>query len=431
MSFWEEQPPDAKIVPLSKRSRAEKSSLEIPAWYHLMGLKEGGVPLPTVANALVIFENDPALTDLLAYNVFSHRVVLAKAPPSTTTGKTTEGPFPRSWEEADLGLVLAYFQRQYAGGFTAQAVQTAMQTNATLHPFHPVREWLAGLSWDGEMRLQFWLEEAFGCEGELYQRTIAVKFCVAAVRRVRRPGCKFDSMLILEGAQDLGKSRACRALFGDDWFTDALPEISTKDACAALEGVWGVELGEIEHLIRSEPETVKAFLSRQIERYRPPYGRAVVDRPRQCVLIGTTNRDDYARDSTGNRRYWPIRVKKADVDWIVDNRDQLWAEAAVMEAAGEPLWLDDHTVRDQASEQQAARSDEDPWEIRVLRWVGVRRSVQIPEILVECLNLPSERQDKRAQMRIADLLRRNGWKRKLKRTAGEVGRWWELGGDGL
>lgn len=420
-TFWDSTPDhtDEKVIDLTKRR-----AMHLPPWYDLMRLKEN-VPLPTVANALVIFANDPDLRGMLAFNEFSYRAVLTRPPPSTPNGQTTGGTFPRSWEAADVGLVHAYFQRQYCDKFSAEAIQSAMQTEATINPFHPVRGWIDSLKWDGEPRLQFWLIDTFGCDNDLYHKTVAVKFCTAAVRRIRKPGCKFDSMLILEGDQDLGKSRACRTLFCDEWFTDSLPDLSGRDASAALEGIWGLELAEIEHLIRSEPETVKAFLSRQVERYRPSYGRTVVERPRQCVLIGTTNRDDYARDSTGNRRYWPVRCVKADVEWLLNNREQLWAEAAVIEAAGEALWLDDAVVRIEAKLQQSMRNDEDPWEGQIIGWLNLRDTVQVAEILVECLQLPADKRNKSAQMRVADILRKNKWTRDLSRRAGRVGRWWD------
>ena len=197
------------------------------------------------------------------------------------------------------------------------------------------------LQWDGKPRIDHWLVNTFDCDNTDYHRAVSAKFLIASVRRVMHPGCKFDHMMILEGFQGLGKSTVLRKLFGDDNFTDQIPDdLKSKDASMSLMGVWCLEFSEIDHLIRSEVEVIKAFLSRQIERFRPPYGRGFIDRPRQIVMVGTTNLDDYLKDSTGNRRFWPVSCKTASVEFIEANRDQLWAEAVYREKIKETIWLE-------------------------------------------------------------------------------------------
>ena len=197
---------------------------------------------------------------------------------------------------------------------------------------------------------------------------------IAAVRRVWQPGCKYDELVVLEGDQGIGKSPAIKILFGADWFTDQISHLSSKDAAIDLRGKWCVELAEIEHIIRAEVETVKAFLSRAIDHYRPPYGRAAIDVPRQSVLIGTTNATEYLRDATGNRRVWPVKCLSAvgsgaDLDWLRANRDQLWAEATQREANAETIWLDDVATNTVAIQAQAARLAEDPWQDKVRDYI--------------------------------------------------------------
>ena len=376
------------------RGRAKKPHLVPSAeWWSLLRVDpETGKPVPTSSNAIIIIANDPDLSGLLAFNEFSSRAVILHSPPSTAGG-TTVGPFPRAWEEADRVFVLAYFQRSYNSRFKMDVIAASMLAAAALKRFHPVRDYLDGLIWDEQPRIGSWLSDAFGAALDPYHHAVASKFLVAAVKRIRHPGCKFDSMMVLEGSQDIGKSRACRALFGSDWFSDTLPaDVSGRDISDALQGLWGIEFAEIEHLLRSEPETIKAFLSRQVDRYRPSYGRTQVERPRQCIFVGTTNQDDYARDSTGNRRLWPVRCDFVDVGWIEKWRDQLWAEANHRSESAS-LWLDDSVAREAAIQQQAARQDEDPWTAPVHSFVRPsygRTQVERPR---QCIFVGTTNQD--------------------------------------
>lgn len=412
--------PDANVF-VAHTAPASKDAVQL--WRSRLATTKGDI-LPTTANALIIFAHDPELRGMLAYNAFASRAILTRPPPATE-GITPGGPFPRAWEEADRAFTLSYLQRSYTSKFKSDVIASAMIGAATMQRMHPVEDYLASLEWDGEERISHWLANAFGCVSDAYHQAVGAKFLMAAVRRIKSPGCKFDSILILEGAQDIGKSRACRELFGGDWFTDNLPsDLLSRHMSDALQGVWGVEFAEIEHLLRAEPEAIKAFLSRPIDRYLPPYGRMHVERPRQCVFVGTTNSDDYARDSTGNRRLWPVKCMFVDVDWICENRDQLWAEACALED-GTPLWLEIEEVRAAATAHQAARHDEDAWEDGVLAYCVGRSSITIPEILMDHLSIPKERQDRKCTLRVANILKRAGWRRKLAWEDGKPGRRWE------
>lgn len=403
---------------------ASAKSQDRMAWFARLQRGDKGVIMPSVANALLIFANDPELVGMIAFNEFTSRAGLTRSPPSMD-GISCPGPFPRPWEEHDRAFCLAYLQRLYTPSFKMDAVNAAMAGAAVTQKFHPVRAYLDTLKWDGVSRIGSWLVDAFGADIDPYHHAVGAKFLQAAVRRIREPGCKFDSVLILEGPQNIGKSRACRKLFGDEWFTDNLPsDISGRDMSDALQGIWGVEFGEIEHLLRSEPESIKAFLSRQVDRYHPRYGRMPVERPRQCVFIGTTNNDDYARDATGNRRLWPVKCEFADVEWIERWRDQLWAEAVATEP-GAALWLDDEVVQAEALSQQEARHDDDPWEEKISGYLLGRRVVTIPEIMTECLEIATDKQSKAFQMRVAKIIRREGWKKKTERVGDRTLKRWQ------
>lgn len=392
----------------------------------LVQRNDKGAIMATLANAMVMLAHDPALASMLAYNEFTSQPLLMSAPPPPEDDvPPLPGPYPRSWGAEDVSLMLAFVQRIWCSRMTRQTVEDAMLAVATRRRFHPVRDWLGSLKYDGHARLDRWLYKAFGAPADDYHAAVGAKMLIAAVRRVRQPGCKFDHMPVLEGPQGIGKSTAVRTLFSAEWHSDSMPpNLAERDAAMALLGVWCLELAEIEHLIRMEVETIKAFLSRAVDRYRPPYGKTFIDRPRQGILIGTTNSDDYLRDASGNRRIWPIRCQHADVEWVKDHREQLWAEAAAREAGGESLWLDDTDARTAAAQAQQERMGEDAWVDPIREWLGLKAEVTMAEIMHGALSLTKDRQDKRAQMRVAAILQCDGWRRQLVRRGGKPQRIW-------
>jgi putative DNA primase/helicase len=382
-------------------------------WIGRLAKNEKGGYLPTLANAMVILRNDPAVSDLVALNLFTGEQVVLRAPPPIEDGAPLlHGPYPRCWQHADISQILGYLQRVWSSRFSAQTVEQAMVATAPGNAFHPVRDWLATLKWDGKDRVDTWLHKAFGTPNDAYHTAVGRKFLVAAVRRILHPGCKFDSLLVLEGPQNIGKSRSCQQLVGAKWFSDALPhDLGSRDAALGLMGKWLIELGELDSLVRTEVETVKAFLSRETDRYRAPYGKNFEERPRQGVLVGTTNQTDYLRDSTGNRRFWPVRCEKAEHAWIAEVRDQLWAEAVQIEADGETLWLDEDGISTAAKRKQSDRLAEDPWAWQIRDWIsmGSRTEVRSIDVLKHGLNLEAPQQTRQAEMRVASVLRADGW----------------------
>jgi putative DNA primase/helicase len=387
---------------------------------------DNGAPLPTLANILIILRHDPVLTGIVTLNEFTHDTAIVRAPPPPDSdAPPLPGPYPRQWTAADESLILAYIQRRWIARASDKALQQAMAAEAAMRGFHPVRDWLDTLKWDGHKRLDTWLISTFGCEDTQYHRDVGAKFLIAAVRRVRQPGCKFDFMPIFEGDQGIGKSTAIKTLFGAEWFSDSISrDLGHKDAAIGLLGVWCVEMAEIDTLIRSEVETIKAFLSRSVDKYRDHYGRRDVTRPRHGVTCGTTNDNNYLRDSTGNRRFWPIMCVKADVAWVAAQRDQLWAEANAAEQAGDPIWLEEPEVQKVATQQQADRVWEDTWHERIVGFVGSRVSTTTTEILEDCLHVALKDQDRALQMRVATILRMLGFKGKVVRDGESVSRKW-------
>ena len=256
---------------------------------------------------------------------------------------------------------------------------------------------------------------------------------VAAVRRVREPGCKFDYIVVLEGAQGVGKSSVLKLLAGEENFSDnEILGLYKREQQEAIQGVWIYEVAELEGLSKSEVTKVKLFASKTVDGARPAYGRSRVDRPRRCIFVATTNEDTYLRDTTGNRRFWPVRVGTIDLAGVRRDRDQLWAEAAMAEASGEPLVIPQELWGDVAA-QQEARMEVDPWEDTVAgalaRLIRLKNGIEgsfakaadgngDPEwrvstdyLLSYVLRLPEERQNNNHTKRLAAIMRSLGWLR--------------------
>ena len=218
------------------------------------------------------------------------------------------------------------------------------------------------------------------------------------------------------------KSTAC-GILGGKWFSDGLPDVTAgKDAQQHLRGKWLIEVSEMHAMNRAETAQLKAFITRQIERYRPSHGRKEVIEPRQCVFIGTTNKDTYLRDETGGRRFWPIRAGTIDVDALARDRDQLFAEAAMRYRAGEPWWPDKDFERAHITPEQAERYEADAWEETITAYVGNKTKVTVGEVARDALGIETPRIGTSDQRRIAAALEQLGWKRIRKDGQGK--RWW-------
>lgn len=387
--------------------------IEAPFWRQNLLKGDKQQVLATTANAMLLLTHNPMLRGLAAWDDFANRAVITRAPPVIGI-EPMPGPYPRAWNHADYACLLAFFQQTETASFKIHHVEQAVEAVARLNRFHPIRQYLSSLVWDGEARVDEWLIRALGAEDTPYTRLVSRFHMIASVRRIMRPGTKHDAMPVLQGAQGIGKSRAIRTLHGAEWTTDYLPaDLGSRDAALALMGVWCIELAELDQLVRSELETIKAFLSRQVDRYRPPYGRDVVDVPRQCVIIGTSNRTDYLRDETGNRRFWPIACSRADLEWLAEHRDQLWAEAAIYEAENQEHWMPSE-MRAIAELEASAHVLEDAWDEHVEAWLNRQRfegrtEVTIAMVLTDALAIPRERQNRQAVLRAAACLRRAGW----------------------
>lgn len=279
--------------------------------------------------------------------------------------------------------------------------------------YNPVVEMFDGLEWDGVERLSYFLSKYLGAEDTLINRFIGRIMLIAAVRRARHPGTKFDTIVVLEGKQGTGKSSALVILAGRENFSDQpILTLDTKAQREAVRGILIYELCELEGLGRAEINKVKAFASRQDDRARPAYGRFLQSQPRTCIFVGTTNEDEYLRDNTGNRRFLPVKTGDIDLDALIADRDQLWAEAAYYEAQGESITLPQE-LWDEAAAIQKSRVEHDPW-IDILMNISAERvnghfRITPAEIFQEYLLLPKEKWTNALSKRLAAAMRQLGW----------------------
>lgn len=316
---------------------------------------------PTVNNALLILLNDPALKGRFGYNLFSDMPCLLGDVPWRPAGQVKSGGRGMLWVDLDEAGLRWYLQAKWkfrSENDLRNALELAMRANA----FHPVRTYLNGLTWDGKPRLDTMLVDYLGAEDSPYTRAATRKWMCGAVKRVMLPGCKFDSAIVLVGKQGVGKS-SFASILSKGWFNDSEINMNGKDGYESLHGNWIIELAELASMKRSDVETVKTFLSKCEDTYRPAYGRRAATFKRQCVFFGTTNEEEFLRDRTGNRRYWPITVgEQLDREEFEANVDQVWAEAVAVYRSGESLWLDTDELREAWGQNVAARTVQDELE---------------------------------------------------------------------
>lgn len=307
-------------------------------------------------NLLLIMKNDPQLKCIVFNQQAENMEIIGKVPWKHPA---------KFWRDADDAQLICYIDSHY-GTFSQRNYQVAVTKVADDRSYHPIREYLSALpEWDGIDRVDSLLIDYLGAEDSAYVRAVTRKTLCAAVRRVQQPGCKFDSMLVLNGPQGIGKSTLIAKLAGE-WFSDSLNLSDTKDKTAAekLQGYWILEIGELAGLRKAEVETLRSFLSRQNDIYRASFGKRATPHLRQCIFFGTTNAESgYLRDTTGNRRFWPVKTpggsRLHSWDLAQNDIEQIWAETLVLVSKGEKLFLDaDMTAIAKEEQREALETDE-------------------------------------------------------------------------
>jgi predicted P-loop ATPase len=309
-----------------------------------------------VGNVLLALNQEPGLMNAFGYDEMLRTEVLLRPLRKEQNFKV------RPVTDADVTAMQSWLQWYGFRGLGKDAAHDAVNKHARDHAFHPVRDYLNRLKWDKKLRLATWLHEYLDAEENKYTGSIGTMFLIGMVARIFEPGCKFDYMPILEGEQGLNKSKACSILAGPEYFSDQLPDIKSKEASQHLRGKWLIEVAELSTYSRAAVDDFKAFLTRQVERYRPPWGRKEVHEPRQCAFIGTTNKVHYFRDETGNRRFWPATTGGIKLDKLHDDRDQLFAEAVQLFRNKVHWWPDRKFELDHIAPEQESRYEPDVWE---------------------------------------------------------------------
>jgi len=373
------------------------------AWLDDCVKGENGKPLPVLANVLAglraLFEDTFAFDEMLRVPVLLRE--LAPEPNFT----------PRPCTDVDVGVVQEKLQHLGLKRISKDVVHQAVDMRAHECRFHPVRNYLYRLHWDDQPRLASLFPLYFGSENDAYTRAIGEMFMISMVARIFQPGCQADHLPVIEGPQGGLKSSACRIL-GGQWFSDSLPDVGAgKDVSQHLPGKWLIEVSEMHAMNRAEAAQLKAFITRTAERYRPSYGRKEVIEPRQCVFIGTTNRNCYLRDETGGRRFWPIKVRAIDLDALTRDRDQLFAEAVVRYKDGVIWWPKKDFEEKYIMPQQSARYEADAWEEDIGEYLRKHEKVTVGEVARAALGIETPRIGTGDQRRVAAALEQLGWQR--------------------
>jgi putative DNA primase/helicase len=322
---------DRKVARLPGRPRGRPD----PDWTSKLTRSGNDAFLGDHNNVMVALREAPQLCGLVRLDQFKQEQILARSPP------WREAAPGEKWRETDDVQLAAFLQKLGLRVRSTETVASCLAVVAEEHGFHPVRDELQALAWDGEPRLDTWLVDYLGATGSpQYLKAVGRKFLISSVARIMRPGCKADHVLVLEGKQGIGKSTAAAILAGrTEWFAGNLPDVHHKDAALQLVGRRIVEISELNAVRRGQLEAVKSFITQTEDTLRLPYGRRTVQLPRQCVMVATTNERCYLRDHTGNRRFWPVHITRVDIERLKQSVSQLWAETYVAFSAGEAWHL--------------------------------------------------------------------------------------------
>ncbi len=379
--------------------------------------KDGPVLDKCLSNLIVILEHDASWRSCVRLDKFSNRIAIS------ATAPITRDPEQR-WSDTDILKTKAWLEREYAIRPSTDDVHGAIVVVADTNGFNPLRDYLDALpapSGDQEDFLDTFLIEFFGAPDTPLTRALGAKWMIAAIARAYKPGCKVDTVLILEGKQGLKKSRFLQQLCPEKtWFTDGLSDFGSKDQAVEVEGKWIIELAEMKGFGK-ELDAIKAFVTREAENYRPPYARNDIHSPRKCVFAATVNPEvaGYLRDSTGNRRYWPIECTKQSPELPPAVRDRLWSEAKARFEAGERWWLEDEELIAAAEQEQQRRVILDAWHDRIADFVESKASVSIDEVM-DFLKIDMAKRDHGHVTRIGRILTILKWSKYRPRKDGKA-----------
>lgn len=424
------------VLPAQKVERIEKHSVELPtikveiqdeieistsmaALYEKLGLAKTkqGMPICNGDNCLRVLEGLDQFKDKIWYDEFHFKFYT-----SWPDGE------PREWSEYD-DTKLMHFMQRFLGlhRINERMISGAVVSFALTNKKNQPRDWLNSLSWDGVHRIDEFFVSHMGAKDSDYTRAISKNFWVSMAARILKPGCKFDNMVIFEGKQGIYKSTALKVI-ASPWYVEANESIMSKDFYLQLQGRLIVEIAELDSFSKAEVNTIKKVISTASDRFRPPYGKNVKEFPRQSIFCGTTNDDEYLRDPTGARRFWPVLVSNIDLGRITADREQLFAEAVARFKLGESWW---DVPQEMAKEEQEARRQTDAWEDVIGAWLYGRGAFSIQEVWTGALTGDLSRLDRMTQLRIGKILRTLGYVATPHRRMGRVEKLWSPIGEPL
>ncbi len=387
-------------------------------WTRELARDDRGRLIPGVPNAYIMLTNREEWLKVLAFDEFAQRPV-KRFPPPYARGVAGD------WDGMDDSMTMLWLAQRAAMPklSSAQAAEAA-EMAARAYTFDPVRGALESYVWDGTARVDHWLVDFFGAPDTPYTRLVGRFWLLGMVRRVFEPGCKFDYMPILEGPQGRGKSTALAILAGDQWFGNTDFVMGDKDSMAVMQGKWVYEIAELDSFNKADTTRVKSFVTRQIDEFRPAYGRRVMKLPRRIVLVGTTNQYEYFKDATGNRRFWPVKViEQINLDGLRASREQLFAEAVALYRAGERSYPSREEQEQYFTPEQDAREIGDAWDDAIHKYLTTRDAIDgtLPDnvsafdILVHALKVDPGKITKEMSTRVGISMRKLGWHKRERR----------------
>lgn len=376
-----------------------------------------GNAIPDTLNVSIALNHEPAFAFAFAFDEMQQQTLLRATPP-LAPGDDAGNQFPRFVTEEDITRLQKWMQL-HMPKVGREHVFWALEEFARSNSIHPLRLWLSTREIGVRQPvLDNWLHYALGVPNDAYHGEIGRRFAIAMVARIMEPGCQCDYMPVLEGPQGELKSQFCRMLAGDEYFSDHVPSLGSDQVRVSMHmrGKWLIEISELAAFSKvADVEVLKAFITRREEIYTPKFGRKERREPRQCLFIGTTNTDDWIKDETGARRFWPIKVGKIELAFLEECRDQLFAEARVAYEAGQPWWPTRDFERRVIVPQQEKRQAFDNWTDRVLDAAHSLLTVTIAQIWVSLGNVNSggdlSKLDMIASKRIAAILRKAGYEK--------------------
>lgn len=388
------QPPQQTVIEAGAQQESALSN------WHAMGLDlaEGGQPHPTVANGSAIIATHPQLQGKIWYDSFTDKVYT-----------TLKGATPRQWSDADdLDLTVFIQHSLRLHKFNLMLVANAAMHAARRNARNSLTDYLDSLEWDGVQRLETWLTDTVSCDQTDYTMAVSVNWPISMIARAYAPGCKVDTMPVLEGSQGMSKSSFLEVL-GGAWYGSLTRAFGDKDFLQDIQGHWLVEIPDMSAFSKREQGQILATMAIRNDIYRPSYGRHTVSHPRVTVFAATSETEDYLQDLRGRRRYWPVRCKNIDLDVLRQQRDQVFAEARDRYREGAKWYV----MPESADEEQSERAAPDLWTDRVIDYctdlASQKIAVTSSRILLDAIELPLAKQTDAEKKRIARIMRENGW----------------------